>query len=103
MRNGFPVVARLLVEHDADLTIRGAVALADVPRIRALVSADPLLFGRLVPKVGFYPWRSFMGTLSCRLLLDLALMWMNASCSKSWKNPTLAGACRFGMRLSEPV
>ena len=37
----FPEVARLLLEHGADFTIRAAVALGDAPRIRALIQAAP--------------------------------------------------------------
>jgi len=37
----FRAVARLLLAHGADVTIRGAVALADAERIRELVLADP--------------------------------------------------------------
>ena len=38
---GFPAVARRLVAHGADVTIRAAVALADAERIRELALADP--------------------------------------------------------------
>ncbi|HUE23585.1 MAG TPA: ankyrin repeat domain-containing protein [Bryobacteraceae bacterium] len=38
---GFPAIARRLLAHGADLTIRAAVALADAARIRELVLADP--------------------------------------------------------------
>ncbi|HXM44264.1 MAG TPA: ankyrin repeat domain-containing protein [Bryobacteraceae bacterium] len=38
---GFPVVARRLLAHGADVTIHAAVALADTVRIRELVLADP--------------------------------------------------------------
>jgi len=37
----FPAVARRLLYHGADMTIRAAVALADAPRIRELVSDNP--------------------------------------------------------------
>jgi ankyrin repeat protein len=37
----FPAIARLLLSHGAELTIRAAVALADSERIRELVLADP--------------------------------------------------------------
>jgi len=37
----FTAVARRLLAHGADMTIRGAVALADADRIRQLVLADP--------------------------------------------------------------
>ncbi|MGA2740703.1 MAG: ankyrin repeat domain-containing protein [Bryobacteraceae bacterium] len=37
----FPAVARLLLAHGADVTIRAAVALADTARIREVVLADP--------------------------------------------------------------
>jgi len=68
----FPAVARLLLEHGADLTIRGAVALADVPRIRALVSADPLLLRQIGPQCGLLTLAVNHGHLEIvRLLLDL--------------------------------
>lgn len=37
----FPAIARLLMAHGAEVTIRAAVALADRERIRELVGADP--------------------------------------------------------------
>jgi len=37
----FPAVARRLLAHGADMTIRAAVALADAERVRELVTADP--------------------------------------------------------------
>jgi ankyrin repeat protein len=37
----FPAVARLLLDHGADVTIRAAVALGDSPRICELVGTDP--------------------------------------------------------------
>jgi len=36
----FPAVAKLLLEHGAEVTIRAAVGLADAPRVRELVTAD---------------------------------------------------------------
>ncbi len=38
----FPAIAKRLLEHGAKVTIRAAVALADVPRIRELIDADPV-------------------------------------------------------------
>ena len=37
----FPAVAKLLLEHGADVTIRAAVALADTKRVRELVTENP--------------------------------------------------------------
>lgn len=37
----FPAIAKLLLFHGADVTIRGAVALADVTRVRELALGDP--------------------------------------------------------------
>jgi ankyrin repeat protein len=37
----FPSIAKLLIEHGAEVTIRAAVGLADVPRIRESIQADP--------------------------------------------------------------
>jgi ankyrin repeat protein len=37
----FPAIAKLLLDHGAKITIRGAVALADAARVRELVTADP--------------------------------------------------------------
>ncbi len=39
--SSFATVAKLLLDHGADETIRSAVALADEPRIRQLVGANP--------------------------------------------------------------
>ena len=49
--DGFPAIARSLVAHGADLTIRAAVALADQGRIRELVHADPGVLRQI-------PWQS---------------------------------------------
>lgn len=38
---GFPRIARLLLAHGADMTIRAAVGLAEAERIREMVAADP--------------------------------------------------------------
>lgn len=68
----FPAIVRLLLEHGGELTIRAAIALADVPRIRELLSADPDLLRQ-------NDWRGGLLTLAVRhdrleivrLLLDL--------------------------------
>src|SRR5208282_458018 len=38
---GFPTIAKKLLEHGAEVTIRAAVALADAPRIRELARENP--------------------------------------------------------------
>ncbi len=61
-RNGsaklFPAIAKRLLERRAELTIHAAVALADAPRIRELVRADPGVLRR----VGQQRWAAH----SCR-------------------------------------
>jgi ankyrin repeat protein len=69
----FPAVAKRLLERGAEVTIRGAVALADAARVRELVAADPAVLREI-------DWRTG-GLLSLavnhghidmvRLLLDL--------------------------------
>lgn len=39
----FPLIARLLLEHGAEMTTRAAVALADARRVRELVSENPAM------------------------------------------------------------
>jgi ankyrin repeat protein len=43
----FPAIARLLMEHGADLTIHAAVALGDQPHIRELIHAAPDLLRQI--------------------------------------------------------
>ncbi len=70
----FPAVARLLLEHGAEVTICAAVALADTRRIRELAASDPGLLRR-----GIHWSRGGLVTLAVkhghldvvRLLLDL--------------------------------
>ena len=42
----FPSIAKLLLQHGAELTIRGAVALADAPRVHELVRQNPAITPR---------------------------------------------------------
>jgi ankyrin repeat protein len=69
----FPAVAELLLENGAEITIYAAVALADAPRVRELVSANPGALRRIGT------WSGGLLTLAvnhghveiARLLLDL--------------------------------
>lgn len=68
----FPSVARLLLEHGAEMTIYAAVALADVQRIRELLHADPSLLHKIEGKGGLLTLAVNHGQLEIvRLLLDL--------------------------------
>lgn len=68
----FPAIARLLLEHAAEVTIRGAVALADVPRVRQLVTAEPDVLRRIGQNGGLLSLAVNHGHLEIvRLLLDL--------------------------------
>ena len=68
----FPTVARLLLDHGAEITIRAAVALGDESRIRELVSADPDLLRQIGQGGGLVSLAVNHGKLEIvRLLLDL--------------------------------
>lgn len=68
----FPSVARLLLEHGAEVTIRGAVALADALRVRQLIAAEPDALRQISPHGGLLTLAVNHGHLEIvRLLLDL--------------------------------
>lgn len=68
----FPAIAKLLLEHGAEVTIRAAVALADAPRIRELISADPDSLRQIGQNGGLLSLAVNHGHLEIvRLLLDL--------------------------------
>jgi len=70
----FPAVARLLLEHGAEVTIWAAAALADTVRIRELASSDPGLLQREIhwSRGGLLSLAVKHGRLDVvRLLLDL--------------------------------
>lgn len=68
----FPEIARLLLEHGAEMTIRGAVALGDAARIQALIAADASLLRLTGPHCGLLSLAVNHGHLEVvRLLLDL--------------------------------
>jgi ankyrin repeat protein len=68
----FPSVAKLLLDHGAEITIHGAVALGDESRIRELVSADPDLLRQIGQSGGLVSLAVNHGQLEIvRLLLDL--------------------------------
>jgi ankyrin repeat protein len=43
----YPAIARLLLDHGAELTIQAAVALGDAPRVNELAQADPSVLRRI--------------------------------------------------------
>ncbi len=68
----FPAVAKALLEHGAEVTIRAAVALADAPRIREMIGADPSLLRQIGQNGGLLTLAVNHGHLEIvRLLLDL--------------------------------
>ena len=68
----FPAIAKLLVEHGAEVTIRGAVALADETRVRHLIAANPALLRQVAGSGGLLTLAVNHGRLEMvRLLLDL--------------------------------
>jgi ankyrin repeat protein len=48
----FPAVARLLLDHGAEITISAAVALGDVQRVREMIVADPAMLRRTLRNGG---------------------------------------------------
>jgi ankyrin repeat protein len=68
----FPALAELLLEYGAQLTIRAAVALADLPRIRESVAASPELLSQIGSQGGLLTLAVKHGQLEAvGLLLDL--------------------------------
>jgi len=68
----FAAVARLLLEHGAELTISVAVALGDAPRVREMIASDPTLLRRNVRSGGLLTLAVNHGqTGMVRLLIDL--------------------------------
>ena len=68
----FPAIARLLLEHGADLTIHAAVALGDLARIRELIHAAPDLLRQVGSEGGLLTLAVNHGQAEAvRLLLDL--------------------------------
>jgi ankyrin repeat protein len=68
----FPAIARLLLEHGANLTIHAAVALGDQPRIRELIQAAPDLLRQIGSDGGLLTLAVNHGQAEAvKLLLDL--------------------------------
>ncbi|HET6216840.1 MAG TPA: ankyrin repeat domain-containing protein [Acidobacteriaceae bacterium] len=68
----FPRVAALLLEHGAVLTVRAAVALGDLPRVRQFIVAEPDLLGQITSSGGLLTLAVNHRQLgSAELLLDL--------------------------------
>jgi ankyrin repeat protein len=73
--NQLPAIAKLLLQHGADLTIRAAVALADAGRIRELVAENPAVLREISwTKGGLLSLAINHGHIEIvRLLLDLGI------------------------------
>jgi ankyrin repeat protein len=70
----FPRVAAMLLEHGAALTVRGAVALGDLPRIREFIAAEPGLLRQITASGGLLTIAVNHRQLgSAELLLDLGV------------------------------
>ncbi len=68
----FPAVAKLLLEHGAEVTIRAAVALADAAQVRELVRAEPDVLRQISSVGGLLSLAVNHGRReTVRLLLDL--------------------------------
>jgi len=92
----FPPIARLLLEHGADLTIRAAVALADEPRIRELIHAAPDLLRQVGPDGGLLTLAVKHGQVEVvQILLDLGADADERIVLKEVEEPTLS----WGMPL----
>jgi ankyrin repeat protein len=75
-RNGyalrFPALARLLLEHGAEITVSAAVALGDAERVRKMIATDPTLLRRTLRNGGLLSLAVNHNQLEMvRLLLDL--------------------------------
>lgn len=68
----FPDIAKLLLDHGAEMTISAAVALGDAERVRAMLSADPALLRRSLRNGGLLSLAVNHNQLDMvKLLLDL--------------------------------
>ncbi len=68
----FPAIARLLLQHGAEFTIRAAVALDDASRVHELIEADPALLRQIDQHGGLLTLAVNHNQIEiARLLLDL--------------------------------
>jgi ankyrin repeat protein len=68
----FPALARLLLDHGAEITLSAAVALGDVERVRTMIAADPAVLGRTLRNGGLLSLAVNHNQLAMvSLLLDL--------------------------------
>jgi ankyrin repeat protein len=68
----FPALARLLLEHGAEITISAAVALGDAGRVRGMIAADPAALRRMLRNGGLLSLAVNHNQLEmAKLLLDL--------------------------------
>lgn len=87
----FPTVARLLLDRGADLTVRAAVALGDVPRIQELIQAAPELLQQVGSSGGLLSLAVIHGQIEAvRLLLDLGADVDERIVLKELEEPTLS-------------
>jgi ankyrin repeat protein len=70
----FPAVARLLLDHGAEITISAAVALGDGQRVREMIAADPTILRRTLRNGGLLSLAVNHNQLAMvNLLLDLGV------------------------------
>jgi ankyrin repeat protein len=68
----FPAIARLLLDHGAEITVRAAVAMGDTTRVREKIIAEPGLLRQIGPSGGLLSLAVNHGQMEmARLLLDL--------------------------------
>ncbi len=71
-RAAFPAVARQLLQHGAELTVRGAIALGDASRVSKFIEADPGLLRQIPQNGGLLTLAVKHGRVDIlKLLLDL--------------------------------
>jgi ankyrin repeat protein len=87
----FPAVASRLLERGAEVTIYAAVALADAPRVRELVDADPGVLRRIRREGGLLALAVKHGHIEIvRLLLDLGADVDERTMLEELEEPTLS-------------
>jgi len=92
----FPAIAKLLLDHGAERTVRAAVALGDENRVREFILADPDLLRHVTPNGGLLTLAVKHRQLAMvRLLLDLGADVDERMLFEELEEPTLS----WGMPL----